>query len=76
MIKLGSDMLISLLRLILLKLAFNEYKDYKKTMRDNPVITNLIVEVLYKSTTRAWDSYMGPLNVITFFGENMNPPIY
>lgn len=76
MIKLGSDMLISLLRLILLKLAFSEYKDYKKTMKDNPVIANLVVEVLYKSTTRAWDSYMGPLNVITFFGENMNPPIY
>ena len=45
-------------------------------MRDNPVIQNLVVEVLYKSTSRAWDSFQGPLNVINFVGENMNPPVY
>ena len=76
MLKLSSDMLVSLLALVLTKLAFGEYKEYKKTMEDNPVISNLIVEVLYKASSRAWDSYQGPLNVLTFFGENMNPPIY
>ena len=76
MLKLSSDMLVSLLALVLTKLAFGEYKEYKKTMKDNPVISNLIVEVLYKASSRAWDSYQGPLNVLTFFGENMNPPIY
>lgn len=75
--KLLSDLLISLLYLILIKLALSaEYKDYKKTMKENPVIQNLIVEVLYKSTSRAWDSFQGPLNIINFIGENMNPPVY
>ena len=45
-------------------------------MKDNPVIQNLVTEVLYKSTSRAWDSFQGPLNILNFVGENMNPPVY
>lgn len=72
-----SDLIVSLLYLGLIKLALSgEYKDYKKAMKDNPVIQNLVVEVLYKSTSRAWDSFQGPLNIINFVGENMNPPVY
>lgn len=72
-----SDLFMSMLKLVLINLALSDqYKDYKKTMRDNPVIQNLVVEVLYKSTSRAWDSFQGPLNVINFVGENMNPPVY
>ena len=72
-----SDLIISLLYLALIKIALSgEYKDYKKTMKDNPVIQNLVTEVLYKSTSRAWDSFQGPLNILNFVGENMNPPIY
>lgn len=75
--KLLSDLLMTLLYMVLIKLAFTpEYKDYKKTMKDNPVIQNLIVEVLYKSTSRAWDSFQGPLNIVNFVGDNMNPPVY
>lgn len=76
MLKLFSDAIISILGMVLVKLAFGAYKDYKKEMDENPVIQNLIVEVLYKSSTRAWDSFQGPLNIINFVGENMNPPIY
>lgn len=72
-----SDLLMSLLHLVLINLALSDqYKDYKKTMKDNPVIQNLVTEVLYKSTSRAWDSFQGPLNIINFVGENMNPPVY
>lgn len=72
-----SDLLMSLLHLVLINLALSgQYRDYKKVMRDNPVIQNLIVEVLYKSTSRAWDSFQGPLNILNFVGENMNPPVY
>lgn len=72
-----SDLIMSLLHLVLINLALSDqYKDYKKTMKDNPVIQNLVTEVLYKSTSRAWDSFQGPLNIINFVGENMNPPVY
>lgn len=36
----------------------------------------MIAELLYKSSSRAYSQYAGPINVIQFFGENMNPPYY
>jgi hypothetical protein len=75
--KLLSDLLMTLVWYLLIKLAFTpEYEDYKKTMKENPVIENLLVEILYKSSSRAWDSFQGPLNIVNFVGENMNPPVY
>lgn len=75
--KLLSDILMYLLFYGLFQLAITPaYKDYKKTMDENPVIVNLTTEILYKSTSRAYDQYKGPINVIQFFGENMNPPTY
>ena len=52
------------------------YKDYKKNMDENPVLINMATELLYKSTSRAYDQYKGPINIMQFFGENMNPPTY
>lgn len=52
------------------------YKEHKKNAADNPVVMNLVTEILYKSSSRAYDQYKGPMNVIQFFGENMNPPFY
>lgn len=75
--KLGTDALHSLFMSLLFSLLFSPmYKDYKKTMVDNPVIVNLLTEILYKAGSRSFDSFMGPLNFIQFFGENMNPPFY
>lgn len=75
--KLLSDLLMTLAWYLLIKLAFtSKYEDYKKTMKENPVIENLLVEILYKSSSRAWDSFQGPLNIVNFVGENMNPPVY
>ena len=75
--KLASDLLMTLVWYVLIKLAFTpEYEDYKKTMKENPVIENLLVEILYKSSSRAWDSFQGPLNIVNFVGENMNPPVF
>ena len=45
-------------------------------MKHNPVLANLAVEVLYKSSGRMYDSFAGPVNIIEYFGENTNPPIY
>ena len=72
-----SDLLMYLFWLMLFKLIFDDqYKDYKKEMKHNPVLANLAVEVLYKSSGRMYDSFSGPLNIIEYFGENTNPPIY
>lgn len=75
--KLLSDLLMWLLFLMIFKLAITpKYKEYKKSMEDNPLLANIITEVLYKSTSRAYDQYKGPINIIQFLGENMNPPTY
>lgn len=81
--KLGSDILMSLLFLLLFKGCFGLYQglddvyaEYKKDMKNNPAIQNLAIEVLYKGSSRSWDDFQGPLNIIQFFGENMNPPYY
>ena len=75
--KLLSDLLMWLLFAMLFKLAADPaYKEYKKNMSDNPLLVNMLTELVYKSTSRAYDQYKGPINVIQFFGENMNPPTY
>lgn len=75
--KLLSDLLMWLLFSLLFKLAVTpQYQDYKKTMDENPVVVNMLTELVYKSTSRAYDQYKGPVNIIQFFGENMNPPTY
>ena len=77
MLKGLSDLLMYLFWLMLFKLIFDPaYKDYKKEMKNNPVIANLMTEILYKSSGRMYDSFAGPLNIIEYFGENTNPPIY
>jgi hypothetical protein len=64
-LKLTSDGLMWLLWALFFKLAADPaYKDYKKTMKDNPVLVNLLTEVLYKSSSRAYDDFKGPLNVL------------
>lgn len=35
-----------------------------------------MAEILYKSTSRSYDGFAGPIGFITFLGENTNPPIY
>ena len=75
--KLESDALLwALWALFFTLIADPAYKDYKKTMKDNPVLVNLLTEIIYKSSSRAYDDFKGPLNVIQYFGENLNPPMY
>lgn len=77
MLKLGSDALLWLLLALLFKLAITpRYKEYKKEMAEHGVLENLLTEILYKSSSRSFDQYKGIINVMQFFGENMNPPFY
>lgn len=76
--KLISDLLMTGLFLLLFKAALDAdwYKEQKKEMKNNSLIQNLITEILYKSSSRAYDSFMGPINIIQQLGDNMNPPYY
>ena len=75
--KLTSDALLWALMAGLFGLILGPaYKEHKKDAKDNPLLSNMLTELLYKSSSRAYSQYAGPINVIQFFGENMNPPYY
>lgn len=75
--KLFSDLLAWMLFAMIYGLALKPaYKDFKKGMKDRDVITNAIVELLYKSSSRSYDGFRGVYNVFEYLGENTNPPVY
>ena len=75
--KLLSDMFVTLLLFSIFKFALDPaYKDYKKAMKDNPVIANLATEILYKAGERSYDSFRGPLNFKDWLGDNTASPMY
>ena len=54
--KLTSDALMfALLGSLFGLLLTPAYKEHKKTAADNPVIVNLLTEILYKSSSRSYD---------------------
>lgn len=76
--KLLSDLFISTLFIVLFKVILDAdwYNEKKKEMKENSIIQNLITEILYKSSSRSYDSFLGPINIIQQLGDNMNPPYY
>jgi hypothetical protein len=60
--KAGSDLLGALLFFLLFKFAVDPaYNDYKKHMTEHSLVTNTMAEVLYKSTSRSYDGFLGPI---------------
>jgi len=75
--KLATDMIVTLLYYAVIKVALQAWRDKQKEVTDpHDVITNGICEVLYRGMYNAWDGFKGPLNLITFLGEQTNPPVY
>ena len=75
--KVISDLIAVLLFATLFKFAITPmYKEFKKESADHSVAENAIAELLYKSTSRSYDGFMGPVSIIQFLGENTNPPAY
>lgn len=75
--KLISDLIAVALFTAFFKLAVApRYADYKKSMKDESVVQNAIVEVLYKSSSNSYDGFMGPIAPIQYLGGSTNPPAY
>lgn len=75
--KLFSDLLALLLFSIIYGCVLNPaYKGFKEGMKERDVVTNGVVELLYKSSSRSYDGFKGIYNVFQFLGENTNPPVY
>lgn len=75
--RLFTDMLVAAILGAMFKFFLDdEYKEYKKTADGNDIITNAIVEVLYKSSSSCFDGFKGPFAVLEYFGESTNPATY
>ena len=75
--KLISDMLVTLFMFCAFKFALDPaYKEYKKDMKNNPVLANLATEIFYKAGSRSYDSFRGPLNFKDWLGDNTASPMY
>ena len=75
--RLFTDMLVAAILGAMFKFFLDdEYKEYKQTADGNNIITNAIVEVLYKSSSSCFDGFKGPFAVLEYFGESTNPATY
>lgn len=75
--KLFSDLLATLIFSAIFGFVITPaYKEFKKDMPNKSIVTNGVVELLYKSSSRSYDGFRGMLNVIEYLGENTTPPIY
>lgn len=71
--RLLSDFLASLLMAYLIKLAGDEYKEYKKESDGRNVATNAVVELLYKGFSASSEELRGPLPIFDYVMNNTKP---
>ena len=72
-----STLSIALLFMLLFNLALTPaYNETKKKSNDLNLGAKLLASISYKSLNGARDSFAGPLNVVEYFGEQLDPPMY
>lgn len=75
--KLLRDILIGGLLTALFKLWLSEvYKDHKKNADGRDVVANGVIEVLYKSSSSCFDTFLGPMAMLDYIGNQTNPATY
>lgn len=75
--KLLRDILIGGLLTALFKLWLSEvYKDHKKNADGRDVVANGVIEILYKSSSSCFDTFLGPMAMLDYIGNQTNPATY
>lgn len=75
--RLFRDLLIGGIFATLFKMLIKEwYSDHKETANGKEVVANAITELLYKSSTSCFDTFMGPMAVLEYVGNQTNPATY
>ena len=71
------DILIGGLLSALFKLWISEaYQDHKTSANGKDVITNGAIEILYKSSSSCFDTFLGPMAMLDYIGNQTNPATY
>lgn len=75
--KLFSDIFITLFMASLFHWVITPaYNELKKNRPHDDFLMNSFEDIVYKGTASSYDGFKGPINIITTYGENMNPPAY
>lgn len=75
--RLLSDLFIyGILAAIFKYLLAPAYKEHKKEDDGKDIISNAIIEVMYKGSSSSLDELKGPLAVLEYVGNNTNPAAY
>ena len=75
--KLLRDILIGGLLTALFKLWLSEvYKDHKKNADGRDIVANGVIEILYKSSSSCFDTFLGPMAMLDYIGNQTNPATY
>lgn len=71
------DLLIGGIFATLFKMLMKElYADHKENAKGNEVVANAVTELLYKSSTSCFDTFMGPMAMLEYVGNKTNPATY
>ena len=75
--RLISDFIAYLVLVLLFKYAITPaYKEHKKEDDGRDVLTNGIIEIIYKGSSSSFDEVKGPLAILEYVGNNTNPAAY
>ena len=71
------DILIGGMLTALFKLWLNEvYRKHKADADGRNVVTNAAIEILYKSSSSCFDTFLGPMAMLDYIGNQTNPATY
>ena len=71
------DAIISLIILLLFKLAIDPaYQDHKKQDDGREFLTNVFTQLIYKSTRASFDTFRGPFNIGAYIVNNTASPVW
>ena len=71
------DILIGGLLSALFKLWLDEvYRDHKTNANGHDVVANAAIEILYKSSSSCFDTFLGPMAMLDYLGNQTNPATY
>ena len=71
------DILVAGILTALFKLWLDdEYKEHKANADGENVVTNACIEILYKSSSSCFDTFLGPMAIYDYLGNQTNPATY
>lgn len=75
--RLARDIIVSFLLTVLFRVWLKrKYQEHKQNADGDKIIANACIEILFKAGNSSFDTFMGPLAVLNYVGNQTNPATY